>query len=176
MPSPVTYWLQQIVMAIVLIGTIVLLVTFPARHVLMPLWPAAVDEYILAAEGERAERVLLRSSAEQRPPGQSVTASSRPLSVVALQAVNEGPSFGFLAGYRLESGGPLVPVLPEALRAAIVELPLHPDWVLVMLSADDQLLELPAASLVAVYRPNQLSLPERFGLLLSRVATGLRRA
>ena len=162
-------------MAIILISVIVLLVSFPARHELLPLWPAAVKEYILAAEGEPGERVLLQSNAEQRPPRQTVVAHSRPLSVVALHVVDEGVSFGFLAGYRASADGPLEPVLPEPLRLARVELPLQSDWVLVMLAADDQLLEMPAESLMAFYRPNQLSLYERFGLLLSRVATSLRR-
>ena len=163
-------------MAIILCSLIVLLVSFPARHELLPLWPAAVDEYILAAESEPDERVLLQSSSEQSPPRQSVVAHSRPRSVVALHLVDEGIRFGFLAGYRVAADGPLKPVLPEPLQLARVELPLQSDWVLVILAPDDQLLELQADNLVAFYRPNQLSLSERFGLLLSRVATSLRRA
>lgn len=162
-------------MAILLLGAIVLLASFPARHVLLPLWPTAVDEYILAAEGESAERVLLRSGGEQPPPRQALVAHSRPHSVVALEAVDEDIRFGFLAGYRVARESPLQPALPEPLQLARVELPLHSDWVLVMLSSDDQLLELPAENLVAFYRPNQLSLFERFDLLWSRVLANLRR-
>lgn len=163
-------------MAIILIGVIVLLVSFPARHELLSLWPAAVDEYILAADEGSAERVVLQSSAEQKPPRQAVVAHSRPLSVVALQRVGEEPSFGFLAGYRAGPDELLQADLPEPLSLSRVELPLESDWILVMLAPDDEMLELPAGSLVGFYRPNQLSLAERLGLLMSRVVTGLRAA
>jgi ABC-type phosphate transport system auxiliary subunit len=175
MPSPVTYWLQQIVMAIILIGLIVLLTLWPARHVLKPLWPPPVDEYILSAEADRGERLMLSVGAAGLPERNSAIARSRPHHVVVLERRDEAPLLGFIAGYRETPDAPLSGQLPEALKPARVELPLHADWILVVNPGEDALIELPVAELVAFYRPNQLSLSERLSLMVSRVAIGIRR-
>lgn len=176
MPSPVTYWLQQIVMAILLLGVILLLVLSPARHVLAPLWPAAVDELILPGKTDQAERVLLLAGPAYRSGQPAAIVRSRPRSVVAMERRGEPPSFGYLAGYRDEPGAPLQSRLPDELQVPRVELPLDDSRILVMVLADEQLVEMPADELVALYRPNQLSPTDRIGLLTHRVIGELRQS
>lgn len=170
-----TYWLQQIVVAILLLHLIVLLALWPARHVLLPLWPGPVDEYILPAANDQAERVLLVPGAEKSPDSGAALSRSRPISVVALERRSAPPVLGFLVGVREEPEGPLNGRVPAELTGPVVELPSQADWVLVLSGDDSQLLEFPVAELAGLYWPNQLSLSERTQILVDRVIAGMRQ-
>lgn len=128
----------------------------------------------MPAEVDRAERVLLLSGTEPNPDRRAAVSRSRPRSVVVAEIPGQPPLMGYLAGYRETPDAPLAARWPEPLDAAWVELPLDPDWVLVLVSADAPALELPVSALGALYRPNQLSLGERLGLLIHRIIRAMR--
>jgi hypothetical protein len=118
MPSPMTYWLQQIVFAFVLLASILLLTLAPARLVLLPLWPWPVEEVLVAGGdapgGERA--FVARNSSG--PPGRLVV-SDWPLSLAAMEIPGHAPFHGFIAGIRTEPDGPLHSVADDVLVVTI---------------------------------------------------------
>jgi hypothetical protein len=176
MPSPVTYWLQQIVTTIVLITCIVLLTLFPARHVLLPLWPTPVEEWIVQSGQDEVDRFVRQAGLVATARSSAgLIARTRPLNLVELERRDMPPMFGFLAGYRDSPDEPLQPRLPDSLLQPRVELPLSPDLVVVLVTVDEVAVEIPMDELIGLHRPNQLSLLERFDLAFSRILVVWRR-
>ncbi len=195
MPSPVTYWLQQILAGIALTGGILLLSLLPARNLLGPLWPDTVDELLIAPSGASQATRLFTESASLAAGAGPVLARTRPLSLSVVELGDRSRLLGFPVGLasRPELPGSDAPDLPASGMVEIVEpgqgiqLMALPAWLqaplvafdeplldlestdLVLLDAEDQPLQVPLKTVHRVYRPNQLSLTDRVGLLANRV-------
>jgi len=202
MPSPVTYWLQQILAVIALTGGILLLSLLPARDLLGPLWPDTVDELLIAPSGASQATRLFTESASHAAEAEPVLARTRPLSLSVVELSDRSRLRGFPVGLaaRSELPGTDAPDLSASGMVESVEpgqdmqLMTLPAWLqaplvafnkplldlestdLVLLDAQDQPLQVPLKTVHRLYRPNQLSLTDRIGLLATRVAERWHRA
>jgi ABC-type phosphate transport system auxiliary subunit len=173
MPSPVTYWLQQIIIVIALLAAILLLILFPARHVLLILWPWPVEEQVMVTEEQGAGRRDFVPILSPRVDDGVLVARDRPFSLLAIERPNQPLLFAFLVGLRDEPGATLAGQLPASLRPPLVQAPLEAGILVVML-ADEDHRELPTEDVVRLYRPNQLGLTDRSAILLRRLAAAWR--
>jgi hypothetical protein len=172
MPSPVTYWLQQIVISIVLFVAILLLPLAGARLVLAPLWPHTMDEIVIVSGDARSGLPFFVPPGYQPSPEQIVVAQDRPHHLVTVERLHQPLVHGFQVGLREHGGGAML--APLEASDAVLELPPDQEW-LVLSLADGELLEMPVTEIVRVYLPNRLTLFERAGIVWQRVVQGWRR-
>jgi hypothetical protein len=171
MPSPVTYWLQQIVISIVLLVTILLLPLAGARLVLAPLWPHAMDEIVIVSGDDRSGLPLFVPPGYQPSLEQIVLAQDRPHHLVTVESLHRPLVHGFPVGLREYEGSAMI--APLEAPGSILALPPDHEW-LVLSLADGELLELPVAEIIRAYLPNRLTLFERAGIVWQRVVQGWR--
>lgn len=169
MPSPVTYWLQQVLTASLLLVTILLLPLVPARHVLLPLWPTSVEEVLVSVpQRTDAERRFVAAGWSTGDPVTEV-ARNRPLHLAIVELSDGRKLAGFPVGTRVDPEAGLDVPLPQALMAVWVERPDADAAELILLDANQQILPLPMSQIVRIYRPNQLSLVQRAAIAARRL-------
>ncbi len=173
MPT-VTDWFSKLGQALVLLMLLALLLFAPARHVLMPLWPWPVEEWIIAettSDEARREFVVARPGAREQ---QALISRDRPIMLVSIET-NDGEFVrGFLVGARSEPDAALMEGIPSWLFDQW-RSPLHPaNAVLVVMRADESRTELMLGEIHRLYRPNQISLIERVLLTGQRVVESWR--
>ncbi len=169
MPSPVTYWLQQVLTASLLLVTILLLPLVPARHVLQPLWPTNVEEVLVSVpQRTDAERRFVAAGRSAWDPAAEV-ARNRPLHLAIVELSDGRKLTGFPVGTRVDPEAGLDVPLPQALMAVWVERPDTDAAELILLDANQQIMPLPMSQVVRIYRPNQLSLVQRAAITARRL-------
>lgn len=169
MPSPVTYWIRQVVAAGLLLVTILLLPLVPARHVLLPLWPTSVEEVLVSVpQRPDAERRFV-AAGRSTPDRVAEIARNRPLYLAVVELSDGRKLTGFPVGTRVDPEAGLDVPLPQALMAVWVERPDADAVELILLDANQQILPLPMSQIVRIYRPNQLSLFQRAAITARRL-------
>jgi ABC-type phosphate transport system auxiliary subunit len=174
MPSPLTYWLQQIVIVICLLASILLLTLTPARLVLAPLWPWPVEEVVVVAEdGRSGKRIFVQVDTRSEPRIKDV-ARDRPLTLVAVERPDRPILYGFVAGIRPEPGAELLAMTTAELGRPRVDWAMPEQAVLVLINADETSTEVPLADIVHLYPPNRMSMQDRIELVWKRLGPGWR--
>ncbi|TVQ36020.1 MAG: hypothetical protein EA370_08640 [Wenzhouxiangella sp.] len=162
-PGPLTYWLEQLVIIMVLLALSLLLPLLPARHFIAHYWPVAVDELIIVGENG-PERLLV--PAREVEIDWSLVARSRPSSVVTIETTTGELVHGFPIGVRqLEDSG-----LVFASRIDLSAIPGH----LVMQLADESHLEINQESIRRAFHANQMNLSQRVRLTILRMSEAWR--
>lgn len=146
--GPLTYWLEQLVLIMLLIGVILLLPLLPARAFFSVYWPHPVEELILR-DGDVALRKLLPVGASE-DPAWDVVARSRPHSVVSIETRAGNVVHAYLIGRREHDDAPDPASDADA----------RPNLLLIQL-ADDSRMELEAAAVRRLVHSNRLRLVER---------------
>lgn len=167
MPRLLPFLLRRLAGAAILLAVIALGLALPARHVLVAPWPALVDEVLIEAGPARIERLFLPGDS---PGGvqSPVVARSRPITLWRLETASEGVVHAWLAGVRDEEGE-LLPAPPGWLEAVRLDAPLPEPVELVMTTAERETRAFHSADIKRMYRPNDLSLPERTALWRDRL-------
>jgi hypothetical protein len=166
------YWAQQIAAAPVLAAFILLLSLLPARHVLMPFWPARVDEWILLeTDPQSAVRYLSSASAEVNSPD-GLVARTRPFSVAWVEHRDGRHTLGYPVGLEFvaEQGGETREALPPEFSRELLETVPERAGSLVLLDANDREFSVPLSDLRRLYYPNRMTLAGRVRVLVSRVS------
>jgi hypothetical protein len=164
------YWAQQIAAAPVVAAFILLLSLIPARHVLMPFWPARVDELIVLAEDAQSALRYFSMGEPGLELPQGLLARTRPLSVALIEHLDGRYTLGYPVGLESpgeQDGASGEPLPPEFTSTLLDSVPGRAA-ALVLLDANDQKLTLPLAEIRRLYYPNRLSLAGRVRVLVSR--------
>lgn len=168
MPRPLSNVLRRIIAGAALVVFIILCVAWPTRQVLAPLWPMPVEELLSISEGgASAERLLVSDRMMRADNGRGIV-RNRPISLWRLELRSGEIVLAWLQGVRARDSGQLRAPLPAWVEAVRVDGPPPTDGVLVMLGADRQQIEVPAADIDRMYRPNGLTLGQRFALARDR--------
>ncbi|MCC5863490.1 MAG: hypothetical protein JJU31_00020 [Wenzhouxiangella sp.] len=146
--GPLTYWLEQLVLIMLLVGVILLLPLLPARAFFSVYWPHPVEELILR-DGDQALRKLLPVGAGENPAW-DVVARSRPHSVVSIETRGGDVVHAYLIGRR-EQDNELDPASDNDTGPSVLLIQL----------ADDSRLELEIAAVHRLMHSNRLKLVER---------------
>jgi len=170
------YWLQQIVAAAVISFAILLLSLLPARHVLLPLWPRQVNEFVVVEDGRpTASRELVMAPSPVDPA--RVLIQTRPLSVAAVEHGEGRIALGYPVGLRDTESDPtlLDGPLPPEFRVSIFHPMPRPgdDRSLLLMDANDQLQVIPLQDVRRLYYPNQLGLLQRAWFVVRRIQASL---
>ncbi|MCH8478073.1 MAG: hypothetical protein LAT56_09020 [Wenzhouxiangella sp.] len=146
--GPLTYWLEQLVLIMLLVGVILLLPLLPARAFFSVYWPHPGEELILR-DGDQALRKLLPVGAGENPAW-DVVARSRPHSVVSIETRGGDVVHAYLIGRR-EQDNELDPASDNDTGPSVLLIQL----------ADDSRLELEIAAVHRLMHSNRLKLVER---------------
>lgn len=165
LPSFVLRWLGT---AAVLLALIAFLVALPARHVLLPAWPERVEEVLAEAGPGRVERVFVPAGAAV-PIDSAVVARSRPIELWRIEGDSGEVTHAWLAGLR-DAEGELMPKLPAWSEHVRSDGPLSAGQRLVVIAADYEKIEIDAAGLRRMFRPNAMSTVQRGELWHDRLA------
>jgi hypothetical protein len=164
------YWLQQLLASAVIALAILLLSLLPARHVLLPLWPRQVDEFVMIEDSQASSiRALVMAGQELDPD--RVLVRTRPLSVAAVESLDGRTTLGYPVGLRSAEADEDTQdrPLPIAFRlSALHSMPLGEDALLLM-DANDQLQVIPLSEIRRLYYPNRLNPLERVAFVARRV-------
>ena len=140
------------------------LVIWPARHVLLPLWPVSVYE-VLSPDGKgRACCALVSRLDLRRESFDRLIVLGRPFSLSCLEFDNDSVQCGYLLGLRQEAGAPLMDEIPVWADQALVEFEDEPHWILVLTLPGDERLETSLGQIKRMFRPNALTLSQRIAL------------
>jgi hypothetical protein len=167
MPRLLPFVLRRSAAAAILLAVIALGLALPARHVLVAPWPEFVDEVLTEAGPGQVQRLFVpgNSSGAARS---TVVARSRPITLWRLETASEEVVHAWLAGVRDEAGE-LLPAPPAWLEAVRLDAPLPGPVELVMTTAERETRAIRGADIQRMYRPNDLSLPERTALWRDRL-------
>lgn len=165
-------WLQSLVLrrlgsVAALLLLIVACLAFPARHVLLPMWPEAVEEVLVEAGSGDVARHLRSARSADAAADSAVVARSRPITLWRLET-GDGVVHAWLAGVR-NAQGQLEPAIPEWLETSRLDAPLPEGVQLVLRSADRELQEVDSGSVHRMYRPNGLDFTARWRLWRDRL-------
>lgn len=164
---PVTRLLAGIASLIILVAAL----AFPARHVLLPLWPPPIEEVIVFDSGGRAVHRILASAgfALAEDIGGRVIARTRPLNATVLETPDQR-KFGYLVGIRDPQAGEVI-IKPELLDFEWLESDaLFPGRLLLFEESGGEVAEIMNSEVKRVYRPNRMGFRQRLalaGLLLA---------
>ncbi len=151
-----------------LLALIVGLVVWPARHVLLPLWPVSVYE-VLSSAGEGSACCALVSRSHIREGSvERLTVLGRPISLSCLEFDDDGLQCGYLLGLRREAGAPLLDEIPGWIDQPLVDFEDERDWILVLALPGDERLEVSLGQIKRMFRPNALTLSQRMALASER--------
>lgn len=151
-----------------LVCVISLLLLWPARHVLVPLWPAQMEESLYQNDSNSIQRIFHRAGAEPAFPGKLI-ARNRPLTLLSVEREEQNPVVGYLSGVRPESEALVSPELPTWLEPDLIEVSSEPSKILVLVVADGEIVEIPLAGVRRLFRPNRLRLRDRLMLAWRRL-------
>ncbi len=178
-------WFQRLLGLILLVALLVLLPLLPARHVLQPLWPSPVDEWlILSSQRANTERLFLPAS--QLPdPALPTVSRDRSWSILAVETRTGQLLFGFptvlsrplaAVGDEPENDADEAELilLPRFDRLGGLRVEMGED-ILILLGSADDLIELPVSELRLSYWPNRLSLPDRLRITVMRLGMRWRQ-
>lgn len=167
MPRLPSLVLRRIGAAAALLALIAVCVAAPARHVILPAWPERVYELLHQTEPGRVERRFLPAS-QMDPEAKPVLARSRPSKLWRIETDTGQIDHVWLAGVRNEEGQ-LLPAPPPWLDPVRLDGPL-PDVVrLVAITRERETREIEGDTIVRMYRPNEMRLPQRLGLMRERL-------
>lgn len=167
LPASLTRWLRQVLAGLGLFPVIIVLVLWPARQVLLPLWPEKAEETVYRTASGDSRRLFHGSRSVPDFTGQRIR-SDCPLNLARVET-NDGSRFhAYVAGVRPEEGALVADRMPEWIRSEIVAPPAGSSEVVVMLGPDDERFDIPAAAIRRIYRPNQLALTARLRLSAQR--------
>lgn len=150
-----------------LLLVIVACLAFPARHVLLPLWPEPVEEVLVEAGSGEVARHFRSARSSDAAADSVVVTRSRPITLWRLET-GEGVVHAWLAGVR-DGEGQLRPALPAWLETVRLDSPLPEGVRLVLRLADRELREVESASVSRMYRPNGLNFTARAALWRDRL-------
>lgn len=168
MPALVKSLLGKLMAGIALLMLIAGLVTWPARHVLLPLWPASVYE-VLSNDGENGACCRLVSRLDARDATfDRMTVLARPVSLACLEFVDDSIRCGYLLGLRQEADSALVAELPAWFNEALVEFEAEAFEIVVLDLPADGRLDIPAGQIKRMFRPNALTVVQRMELATER--------
>ena len=171
--GPIIYWLQRVLVPALIGVSILLLSLAPARHVLLPLWPTPIDEFIVLDEERDAVVRALSIAHDDLPDG--LLARSRPSSVVAIEKVDGSMILGFPVGLRQQGGeqDPIdQPLLDAFRRPTLHAMPLGQGSLLVM-GANEELSAVALSQIEHLVYPNRLNWLERVWFVAVRVRHAL---
>lgn len=140
LPSPESRFIRPAILSALLVLGSGLLTLIPARHGVLELWPARVDELVLPDGSLR-----FRAGSVLAAPAQPVLTASQPLSLLALELHGGDLVYGYLL-------------------SAPTETPMLLD------TGTDERLSIASDRVRRAYHPNAVSLPGRVRLMLSRLA------
>lgn len=138
---------------------------WPARHVLLPLWPHPVDEWLLAGAGGGLEREFVTEPVAD--PSRTL-ARNRPITLWRVEMRSGQITHAWLAGVRDAESGQLLTVLPDWLAGPRIDGPLPASRALVLMGPDSTYSEVEASAVTRMFRPNALAWHERVELALDR--------
>ena len=171
MPAFVKAVLRKFSAGLVLLVLIAALLAWPARHVLEPLWLSPVEELLYMAPGGEAGRVFVSARRANGPPqGGRLLARGRPLSVVRVELVDGNWRHGYLLGVRSAPDHALHDDIPNGLLATMAEPHMSDYDTLVLVSAEEEQLDIPVEAVRRLIYPNRLAVSERAGLAWQRFA------
>jgi ABC-type phosphate transport system auxiliary subunit len=171
MPAFVKGVLRKISAGIVLLVVAALLLAWPARHVLEPLWPGPVEELLYLEAGGGTGRVLVPvRHAAILSRSEPMLARNRPLSLVRVETIDGSWQYGYLLGVSSVDDRSLRDDVPEQLLETVVEL-LEPDYdIIVLVCAEGQRFEIAVSEVRRLIYPNRLVLTDRVHLAWQRLA------
>lgn len=167
LPASLTRWLRQVLAGLGLFPVIIVLVLWPARQVLWPLWPEKAEETVYQTASGDSGRLFHGSRSDPDFTGQLVRADC-PLHLARVEMNGGGRFHAYIAGVRPEEGALVVERMPQWIRSEIVVPPAGSSEVVVMLGPDDERFDVPADAIRQIYRPNQLTLASRLWLSAQR--------
>lgn len=167
MPASLTRWLRQVLAGLGMIPVIIVLVLWPARQVLLPLWPEKAEETVYQTASGDSRRLFHGSRSEPGYAGRLIR-RDRPLNLVRVEERDGSRFHAYLAGVRPDEGALVADRLPEWIRAEIVAPPAGSSEVVVLIDADGERFDLPVDAIRRIYRPNQLALVSRLRLSAER--------
>lgn len=170
MPRSLSFVLGRVALAVSLLAVIAMATAWPARHALVPMWPAGVDELLLNSGTGELRREFVAAAA---PSPDSTLARNRPVSLWRLETGDDGAILGWLAGAR-DASGALMEAPPEWLDAERIDAPLPEPVALIVTRADRSTQVVPGAAVRRMYGPNRLPLLERVRLWFDRLASRWR--
>lgn len=153
-----------------LIPVIIVLVLWPARQVLLPLWPEKAEETVYQTASGDSRRLFHGSRSVPDFTGQLIRRDC-PLHLVRVETNGGGRFHAYVAGVRPEEGALVADRMPQWIRSEIVVPPAGSSEVVVMLGPDDERFDVPAEAIRQIYRPNQLALTSRLRLSAQRFLT-----
>ena len=162
MPAFVKAVLRRFVKGLAFLALIVVLLAWPARHVLEPLWPGQVEELLYLEAGGEAGRILVPAHrASVATHTKPVLARSRPASLVRVELIEGNWHHGYLLGVSSADDQSLRKDIPQELLETVAELH-EPDYdMLVMACADGQRFEMAVSEIRRVIYPNRLVVTQR---------------
>lgn len=168
MPRLPAFVLRRLGGGAVLLTSIALCLFVPARHVVLPAWPDPVEEVLTQTGPGQIKRRFLPPDANE-PMGDPIVARNRPVTLWRLESDSGEVFHAWLAGVR-NGDGQLLPALPAWLAPVRLDGPLPEAVRLVAITAARETREIDGASIVRMYRPNDMTLAQRVGLLRDRLA------
>ncbi|QOC23582.1 hypothetical protein IC757_05440 [Wenzhouxiangella sp. AB-CW3] len=160
--SAIVPLLRACLLGVALLVLALVALALPARHALIPLWPVAITELVVADDAGHSQRKFIRTGDGRKAVDGRLIARSRPAGIACMESVQGESVCGYLVGMRSGLGEPLMPLLPQELQAAVADVEaLDPEQVVVMVGPDEQPVEWPVAELRRLLHPNRLSLAQR---------------
>jgi hypothetical protein len=170
MPAHVKALVRRLSTAVVLLALIPCLLVWLARHSVVPLWPAPVEEVLYLDSSGEVHRSFAQARSSGEFHGLRQIARGRPHSLVCLELSDGQLSCGFLLGVRAGKEQALDRGVPDELLSTVVE-PGQADWAfLVMADSDDQSMEFGASEVRRLIYPNRMIVTERIILTWHRFA------
>ena len=164
---------RKLVFLVALLALIAGLVLWPARHALIPLWPAPVEEVLSITADGKVCRAFVDALGDEPPGcGQSI-ARDRPLSLLCLEFHDGGIECGFPLGTRSAPESSLGEGLPEWVQVPFSEPASDATGILVLSDAADEHLEFSVDDIRRAKRPNFMSQRERIALTWQRLSEAM---
>lgn len=171
MPAFVKGVLSKFSAGLVLLLVAALLLAWPARHVLVPLWPGPVEELLyLQADGETGRDLVTVRGVSGRSHSRPLLARSRPVSLVKVEMVDGSWRHAYLLGVASSDDLSLGDEVPQRLLDPVVDIGETDFETLVLTCADGERFEVPASEVRQLIYPNRLAAIERLRLAWQRLA------
>lgn len=167
MPRLLSFVLRRSVAAAGLLTLTALCLAVPARQVLLPLWPGAVEELLVEVGPEQVDR-RFRGASLPLDAAEEVVARSRPTMLWRLELASGEVDHVWLAGLR-NAAGQLEPQAPDWFDTVRFEGTPPPGSYLVVIGPGYETRELDAARIRRMYRPNAMSPGQRVQLWFDRL-------
>lgn len=159
--------LRTLPAAAALLLAILAAMAWPARHVLVPLWPNPVDEWLLAGPDGGLEREFVADAVAGLDASRTL-AHNRPITLWRVELRSGENIHAWLAGVRDAESEQLLPGLPGWLAGRRIDGPLPGGRSLVLMDADNAYSEVDTSAVARMFRPNALAWHERAALALDR--------